>query len=50
MNDVKFSYNGKYVASCSSDGTARIYDVVTGMCGKVLIGHESEILKVCLSL
>lgn len=46
MLDIKFNLTGSKVATFSSDGTSRIYDVVNGMCTNVLVGHESEILKV----
>lgn len=31
---------------CSADGTARVYNTLTGVCTHTLIGHEGEISKV----
>ena len=39
------SSGGKFV-SASADGTARVYNTMTGVCLHTLIGHEGEISKV----
>jgi WD40 repeat protein len=36
---VKFSPNGKIIASCSGDNTIKLWDYYSGNCIKTLIGH-----------
>jgi WD40 repeat protein len=37
------------VASCSDDGTARIWNVETGICNHILSGHKDKVLNVAYS-
>lgn len=46
MLDVAFNSTGTKLATASADGNARIYNVFTGACTAILIGHEGEISKV----
>lgn len=48
--DVCFNVTGNRLASASADATARIYNVMTGTCISIFIGHEGEISKVALLL
>lgn len=34
---------------CSADGTARLYNSMTGVCSHTLVGHEGEISKVAFN-
>jgi WD40 repeat protein len=34
---------------CSADGTARVYNTLTGVCTHTMIGHEGEISKVAFN-
>ena len=40
---VRFSPEGKRLASSSDDKTARLWDVVTGHCQQVLTGHTAQV-------
>ena len=44
--DVSFDSSGSKFVSASADGTARVYNSMTGVCTHTLIGHEGEISKV----
>lgn len=35
------------LVTASADGTARVYNTMSGACQSILIGHEGEISKVC---
>jgi len=49
VNCVAFSSNGKYLASCGSDRTVRIWETDTGKLVDVLRGHEDRLLSVDFS-
>lgn len=44
--DVAFDYTGQFIATCSADGTGRVYNSTTQQCVCKLEGHEGEISKV----
>lgn len=44
--DVAFDYTGQFIATCSADGTGRVYTSTTQQCVCKLEGHEGEISKV----
>lgn len=44
--DVTFDYTGQYIATCSADGTGRVYNSTSHQCICKLEGHEGEISKV----
>lgn len=46
---VKFSHDGRFLASASHDGTARIYEIKTGQAVQVLKGHTARVRKVAFS-
>ena len=46
---VSFAPNGKYLASCSSDKTVRIWDIQTRRQLDILLGHEGRLLSVAFS-
>lgn len=37
------------LVTASADGTARVYNTISGACQSILIGHEGEISKVCFN-
>ncbi|MEJ8826497.1 TIR domain-containing protein [Variovorax humicola] len=43
------SPDGRWVASCSADQTASIWDAETGLVVRVLAGHEAEVRACCFS-
>ncbi|BBM81740.1 DUF4062 domain-containing protein [Candidatus Uabimicrobium amorphum] len=43
VNDVKFSFDGKYLASCSKDNTIRIWEIATKKCLRVIENHYDSI-------
>ena len=43
--DVSFNSTGNRLVTASADCTARVYNVMTGACIAILIGHEGEISK-----
>ena len=43
VNSVAFSYDGKILASGSTDGTVRLWDVANGLLLRTLEGHDSPI-------
>merc|ERR1711977_221982 len=47
--DVSFNTTGNRLVTASADCTARVYNVMTGACIAILIGHEGEISKVQFS-
>lgn len=47
--DVSFNATGSKLVTASADGTSRVFNTMTGACQAILIGHEGEISKVCLS-
>ena len=47
--DCCFNATGNRLASASADATARVYNVMTGACLAVLVGHEGEISKISFS-
>merc|ERR1711959_354327 len=44
-----FNSTGNRLVTASADCTARVYNVMTGACIAILIGHEGEISKVQFS-
>merc|ERR1711865_221613 len=46
---VCFNSTGNRLVTASADCTARVYNVMTGACISILIGHEGEISKVQFS-
>src|SRR5262249_33238377 len=46
--DLDFSRDGKYLASSSGDGTARVYDLGTGK-SQAFVGHKDRIRQVRFS-
>jgi hypothetical protein len=44
--DVAFNATGSKLVTASADGTARVYNTMTGACQSILVGHEGEISKV----
>ncbi|MFI0923795.1 trypsin-like peptidase domain-containing protein [Streptomyces sp. NPDC021012] len=49
VSSVKFSPDGRTVASASSDGTVRLWDVATGKSRRVLNGHSDTVSSVAFS-
>ena len=47
--DVAFDTTGSKIVSASADGTARVYNTMTGACMHVLAGHDDEISKVAFN-
>lgn len=43
--DVAFDACGNKFVSASADGTARVYNTMTGACLHSFVGHEGEISK-----
>lgn len=37
------------MATASADGNGRVYNVFTGACTAILLGHEGEISKICFN-
>jgi WD40 repeat protein len=49
VEDVAFSPDGRLIATASWDQTARVWDVATGRCLHVLIGHGNQVQGVKFS-
>ena len=43
---MNFNSTGTKLVTASADCTARVYNVMTGTCTGILLGHEGEISKV----
>ncbi len=50
VNNIKFSPDGKILASCSLDMTCRIWEVSSGKQIHTLRGHTSEVIDIEFSL
>ena len=46
VNTVKYSPDGNYIVSCSSDNTVKIWEADTGALIYTLVGHQAN---VCLT-
>jgi len=49
VSQVRFSPDGKWIASCSADGTIKIWDAVTGQHKRTLEGHLAGISTIAWS-
>ncbi|KAG9241708.1 prolyl oligopeptidase-like protein [Calycina marina] len=49
ISQVRFSPNGKWIASCSADGTIKIWDAVTGQHKRTLEGHLAGVSTIAWS-
>ena len=49
VNSVRFSPDGKTIASASHDKTIRLWDATTGQHLKTLIGHTNSVSSICFS-
>jgi hypothetical protein len=49
VNSVCFSADGRLVLSGSSDCTMRLWDIASGQCLRVFVGHSGWVYSVCLS-
>ena len=46
VRSVAFSHDSQQLASCSSDGTIKIWDSLTGKCQQTLEGHSSDVTSI----
>jgi WD40 repeat protein len=49
VNALTFLPSGRYLASCSHDGTARIWNLATGTADRVLEGHTKSVYSLAAS-
>jgi WD40 repeat protein len=49
INAVAFSHDGKQLASCSDDGTVRLWDPATGALSGTLEGHSGQVNALAFS-
>ena len=50
MNSAEFSQDGASVVTASADGTAKLWNAVTGECTQTLRGHTTAVLSAVFSL
>ncbi|QDV42815.1 Serine/threonine-protein kinase PknB [Stieleria neptunia] len=46
LNDLCFSESGRWLGSCSNDGTAKVWDVDSGQVAVTLLGHTDKVYHI----